>query len=165
MEQLTPDDRVAAQEKALDATNCEIALLRQHMDSRFASMRESSDAQFTSMRESTDAQFASMRESTDAQFASMRESTDAQFASMRESTDAQFANMRESTDARLAGIRQYVDDGFVKLRLEMQLHTNQALASAVEHLSAKIDKSTHWSIGLIISGLIGIIALAARGLL
>jgi len=39
MEQLTPDDRIAAQEKALDAVNCELALLRQHMDARFASMQ------------------------------------------------------------------------------------------------------------------------------
>jgi hypothetical protein len=35
MEQLTPDERIAAQEKALDATHCELALLRQHMDARF----------------------------------------------------------------------------------------------------------------------------------
>jgi len=110
MEQLTPDDRITAQEKALDAVNCELALLRQHMDARFASMQSSTDAQFASMR-------------------------------------------------------QYVDDGFVKLRLEMQLYTNQALAAAVVQLSAKIDKSTHWTIGLLISALIGIIALAARGLL
>lgn len=121
MEQLTPDDRIAAQEKALDAVNCELALLRQHMDARFTGMQAS---------------------------------TDAQFASMQASTDAQFANMR-----------QYVDDGFVKLRLELQLHTNGAVAAAVAQLSAKIDKSTHWTIGLLISGLIGVIALAARGML
>jgi membrane-bound lytic murein transglycosylase len=132
MEQLTPDDRIAVQEKALDAVNCELALLRQHMDARF-----------TGLQASTDAQFASMQASTDARFASMQASTDTQFASMR----------------------QYVDDGFVKLRLEMQLHTNQAVAAAVAQLSAKIDKSTHWTIGLLISGLIGMIALAARGLL
>ena len=78
MEQLTPDDRIAAQEKALDAVNCELALLRQHMDAKFASMQASVDARFASMQASTDAQFASMR--------------------------------------------QYIDDGLVKLRLEMQLY-------------------------------------------
>ncbi len=121
MEQLTPDDRIAAQEKALDAVNCELALLRQHMDAKFASMQASVDARFASMQASTDAQFASMR--------------------------------------------QYIDDGLVKLRLEMQLYTNQAVAAAVAELSAKIDRNGRWTIGLLISILTGLIALAARGLL
>ncbi|MTW09602.1 hypothetical protein GM658_03225 [Pseudoduganella eburnea] len=121
MEQLTPDDRIAAQEKALDAVNCELALLRQHMD---------------------------------AQFTRMRELSEAQFASMRVMLETQDANMR-----------QYVDNGLIKLRLEMQLHTDQAVAASAAQLSVKIDKSTHWAIGLLISGLVGIIALAARGLL
>ena len=132
MEQLTPDDRIAAQEKALDAVNCELALLRQHMD---------------------------------AQFTRMRELSEAQFASMRELSETQFANMRSMLEAQDANMRQYVDNGLVKLRLEMQLHTDQAVAASAAQLIAKIDKSTHWAIGLLISGLVGIIALAARGLL
>lgn len=61
MEQLTPDDRIAAQEKALGAVNCEISLLRQHMDARFASMRESSDAQFANMRQYIDGSVDKLR--------------------------------------------------------------------------------------------------------
>jgi len=61
MEQLTPDDRIAAQEKALDAVNCELALLRQHMDARFASMQASTDAQFASMRQYIDDGFVKLR--------------------------------------------------------------------------------------------------------
>ncbi len=110
MEQLTPDDRIAAQEKALNAVNCELALLRHHMEAKFASMQASTDAQF-------------------------------------------------------AGMRQYIDDGLVKLRLEMQLYTNQAVAAAVAELSAKIDRNGRWTIGLLISILTGLIAMAARGLL
>lgn len=72
MEQLTPDDRIAAQEKALDAVNCELALLRQHMDARFASMQASFDAQLASMQASTDAQFASMRQYIDDGFVKLR---------------------------------------------------------------------------------------------
>jgi hypothetical protein len=68
MEQLTPDDRITAQEKALDAVHCELALLRQHMDARFAGV----DAQFASMREATDAQFASMRQYVDDGFVKLR---------------------------------------------------------------------------------------------
>lgn len=61
MEQLTPDDRIAAQEKALDAVNCELALLRQHMDARFASMQASTDAQFANMRRYVDDGFVKLR--------------------------------------------------------------------------------------------------------
>ncbi|WP_426341046.1 hypothetical protein ACN9MZ_04375 [Pseudoduganella sp. S-14] len=61
MEQLTPDDRVAAQEIALDAVNCELALLRQHMDAQFASMQASFDAQFASMRQYIDDGFVKLR--------------------------------------------------------------------------------------------------------
>ncbi len=46
MEQLTPDERRAAQEKSLDAVNCELSLLRQHMDARFAQV----DQQFVATR-------------------------------------------------------------------------------------------------------------------
>jgi hypothetical protein len=134
MEQLTPDDRIAAQEKALDATNCELALLRQHMDARFAGMRESTDAQFAAMRESTNAQFAAMRESTNAQFAAMR---------------------------------QYVDDGLIKLKLEMQLYVQQEIAKAVaklDELKAQSDRNYRWSIGLQFSTLAAVLAVLARGL-
>ncbi|KQZ27706.1 hypothetical protein [Duganella sp. Root1480D1] len=61
MEQLTPDERIAAQEKALDGVNCELALLRQHMDARFASMQASTDAQFASMRQYIDDGFVKLR--------------------------------------------------------------------------------------------------------
>jgi DNA anti-recombination protein RmuC len=123
MEQLTPDDRIAAQEKALDATNCELALLRQHMDARFAGMRESTDAQFAAMRESTNAQFAAMR--------------------------------------------QYVDDGLIKLKLEMQLYVQQEIAKAVaklDELKAQSDRNYRWSIGLQFSTLAAVLAVLARGL-
>jgi len=50
MEQLTQEERIAAQEKAMDVVNCELALLRQHMDARFVSV----DAQFASMRQYVD---------------------------------------------------------------------------------------------------------------
>lgn len=141
MEQLTPDDRICAQEKALEAVNCELALLRQHMDAQFTHMREMSEAQFVSMREMSEAQFASMREMSEAQFAGMRMMSEMQTASMR----------------------QYTDDGLIRLRLEMQLHTNEAVATAVAQLGAKIDRNSHWTIGLLISIVTGIIALAARG--
>ena len=72
MEQLTPDDRITAQEKALDAVNCELALLRQHMDARFASMQASFDAQLANMLASTDAQFANMRQYVDDGFVKLR---------------------------------------------------------------------------------------------
>lgn len=68
MEQLTPDERIAAQEKALDAVNCELALLRQHMDARFVGV----NAQFAAMRESTDAQFAAMRQYVDSGLAQLK---------------------------------------------------------------------------------------------
>lgn len=61
MEQLTPDDRIAAQEKALDAVNCELALLRQHMDARFAAQRELTDAQFAAMRQYVDSGLAQLK--------------------------------------------------------------------------------------------------------
>jgi hypothetical protein len=116
-------DRIAAQEKALDATNCELALLRQHMDARFAGMRESTDAQFAAMRESTNAQFAAMR--------------------------------------------QYVDDGLIKLKLEMQLYVQQEIATAVaklDELKAQSDRNYRWSIGLQFSTLAAVLAVLARGL-
>ena len=135
MEQLTPDDRIAAQEKAVDAVNCELSLMRQHMDARFANVN--------------------------AQLASMREATDAQFAAMRESTDAQFASMR-----------QYIDDGLIKLKLEMQLYTRDEIAKAVAPLQAQIDalrspmdRISRWGFGMMAAILAGEVALLARGLL
>lgn len=123
MEQLSPEDRITAQEKALDAVNCELAKLRQHMDARFAA-------------------------------------TEVQLVCMRESTDAQFASMR-----------QYVDDGFTKLKLEMQLYTRDEIAKAIAPLQAQIDalrehidRISRWGFGMMAAILAGEIALLARGL-
>jgi DNA anti-recombination protein RmuC len=150
MEQLTPDDRITAQEKALDAVNCELALLRQHMDARFASMQASFDAQF----------------------ASMQASFDAQLASIQASVDAQLANMQASTDTQFANMRQYVDDGFVKLRLEMQIYTRDEIAKAIAPLQAQIDalrnhvdRISRWGFRMMAMILLGEVALLARGML
>ena len=138
MEQLTPDDRIAAQEKALDAVNCELALLRQHMDARFAAQREL----------------------TDAQFAHMRETTDAQFASMRATTDAQFAAMRQYVDSGLAQLK-------LEMQLYVQQEIAKAVALLTEKIDAvkaQADRNYRWSIGLQFSTLAAVLAVLARGL-
>jgi uncharacterized coiled-coil protein SlyX len=102
MEQLTPDDRIAAQEKALDAVNCELALLRQHMDARFASMQASFDAQFASMQASTDAQFASMRQYIDDGFVKLR-------LEMQLYTRDEIAKAVAPLQAQIDALRDHVD--------------------------------------------------------
>jgi hypothetical protein len=134
MEQLTPDDRMTAQEKALDAVHCELALLRQHMDARFVGV---------------DAQFASIRESTSAQFASMRESTDAQFANMRQYVDDGFARLRLE-------MQLYTRDEIVKAVAPLQ--------AQVEALRNPVDRISRWTFGMLASVLVGVLALVARGL-
>ena len=113
MEQLTPNDQIAAQEKEMNAVNCELSLLRQHMDGRFAGV------------------------------------------------DAQFASMR-----------QYINDGFAKLRLEMQLYTRDEVAKAIAPLQAQVDelrqhvdRISRWGFGMMAMILAGEVALLARGLL
>jgi len=102
MEQLTPDDRITAQEKALDAVNCELALLRQHMDARFASMQASFDAQFASMQASTDAQFASMRQYIDDGFVKLR-------LEMQIYTRDEIAKAIAPLQAQIDALRNHVD--------------------------------------------------------
>ena len=102
MEQLTPDDRIAAQEKALDAVNCELALLRQHMDARFASMQASFDAQFASMQASTDAQFANMRQYIDDGFVKLR-------LEMQLYTRDEIAKAVAPLQAQIDALRDHVD--------------------------------------------------------
>jgi|GEM_PF-1714373 len=102
MEQLTPDDRIAAQEKALDAVNCELALLRQHMDARFASMQASFDAQFASMQASTDAQFANMRQYIDDGFVKLR-------LEMQLYTRDELAKAVAPLQAQIDALRDHVD--------------------------------------------------------
>ena len=102
MEQLTPDDRIAAQEKALDAVNCELALLRQHMDARFAGMQASFDAQFASMQASTDAQFASMRQYIDDGFVKLR-------LEMQLYTRDEIAKAVAPLQAQIDALRDHVD--------------------------------------------------------
>jgi len=69
-------------------------------------------------------------------------------------------------------MRQYIDDGFVKLRLEMQLYTRDELAKAVAPLQAQIDalrddvdRISRWGFGMMAMILLGELALLARGLL
>ncbi|WP_426167861.1 hypothetical protein [Pseudoduganella sp. R-34] len=102
MEQLTPDDRTAAQEKALDAVNCELALLRQHMDARFASMQASFDAQFASMQASTDAQFTGMRQYIDDGFVKLR-------LEMQLYTRDEIAKAVAPLQAQIDALRDHVD--------------------------------------------------------
>jgi len=102
MEQLTPDDRIGAQEKALDAVNCELALLRQHMDARFASMQASFDAQFASMQASTDAQFANMRQYIDDGFVKLR-------LEMQLYTRDELAKAVAPLQAQIDALRDHVD--------------------------------------------------------
>ena len=102
MEQLTPDDRIAAQEKALGAVNCELALLRQHMDARFASMQASFDAQFASMQASTDAQFANMRQFVDDGFVKLR-------LEMQIYTRDEIAKAIAPLQAQIDSLRNHVD--------------------------------------------------------
>ena len=101
-EQLTPDDRIAAQEKALDAVNCELALLRQHMDARFASMQASFDAQSASMQASFDAQFASMRQYIDDGFVKLR-------LEMQLYTRDEIAKAVAPLQAQIDALRDHVD--------------------------------------------------------
>lgn len=102
MEQLTPDDRIAVQEKALDAVNCELALLRQHMDARFASMQASSDAQFASMQASTDAQFASLRQYVDDGFVKLK-------LEMQIYTRDEIAKAIAPLQAQINALRDHID--------------------------------------------------------
>lgn len=102
MEQLTPDDRIAAQEKALDAVNCELALLRQHMDARFASMQASTDAQFASMQASTDAQFAAMRQYVDDGFVKLK-------LEMQIYTRDEIAKAIAPLQAQIDALREHID--------------------------------------------------------
>jgi len=102
MEQLTPDDRIGAQEKALDAVNCELALLRQHMDARFASMQASMDAQFASIQASMAAQFASMRQYVDDGSANLR-------FEMQLYTRDEIAKAVAPLQAQIDALRDHVD--------------------------------------------------------
>ncbi|WP_374581176.1 hypothetical protein [Pseudoduganella sp.] len=69
-------------------------------------------------------------------------------------------------------MRQYVDDGFAKLRLEMQLYTRDEIVKAIASLQAQIDalrnhvdRISRWGFGMMAAILIGEIALLARGLM
>lgn len=80
--------------------------------------------------------------------------------------------MQASTDAQFASMRQYIDDGFVKLRLEMQLYTRDEIAKAVAPLQLQIDalrdhvdRISRWGLGMMAMILLGELALLARGLL
>ena len=113
MEQLTTEERITVQEKALKDVHCELALLRQHVDGRFTGM------------------------------------------------DAQFASMRE-----------YVDGAIAKAQLEMQLYVKDEIGKAVALLSARIDavesradRNFRWMMGLQVTILLSLAAMAARGLL
>ena len=139
MEQLTPDDRIAAQEKALAAVNCELALLRQHMDARFASMQASMDARFASMQASMDAQFASMQASMDAQFASMRQYVDDGSAKLR------------------LEMQLYTRDEIAKAVAPLQ--------AQIDALRDHVDRISRWGFGMMTMILLGELALLARGLL
>lgn len=135
MEQLTPDERIAAQEKALDAVNCELALLRQHMDARFVGVN---------------AQFAAMRESTDAQFAAMRASTDAQFAAMRQYVDSGLAQLKLE-------MQLYVQQEIAKAVAQ--------LTEKIDAVKAQADRNYRWCIGLQFTTLVAVLAVLGRGLL
>lgn len=135
MEQLTPDDRIAAQEKALDAVNCELALLRQHMDARFTGV--------------------------DAQFANMHESTDAQFANMREATDAQFSGMRQYVDDCVIKLKLEMQ---LYTKIEIDKAVAQ-LSEKIDAVKGHSDRIFRWMLGLQASILASLIALSARGLL
>jgi len=139
MEQLTPDDRIAAQEKALDAVNCELALLRQHMDERFASIQASMDARFASMQASMDAQFASMQASMDAQFASMRQYVDDGSAKLR------------------LEMQLYTRDEIAKAVAPLQ--------AQIDALRDHVDRISRRGFGMMTMILLGELALLARGLL
>jgi len=139
MEQLTTDDRIAAQEKALDAVNCELALLRQHMDARFASMQASMDARFASMQASMDAQFASMQASMAAQFASMRQYVDDGSAKLR------------------LEMQLYTRDEIAKAVAPLQ--------AQIDALRDHVDRISRWGFGMMTMILLGELALLARGLL
>lgn len=139
MEQLTPDDRITAQEKALDAVNCELALLRQHMDARFASMQASFDAQFASMQASFDAQLANMQASTDAQFANMRQYVDDGFVKLR------------------LEMQIYTRDEIAKAIAPLQ--------AQIDALRNHVDRISRWGFGMMAMILLGEVALLARGML
>ena len=139
MEQLTTDDRIAAQEKALDAVNCELALLRQHMDARFASMQASMDARFASMQASMDAQFASIQASMAAQFASMRQYVDDGSAKLR------------------LEMQLYTRDEIAKAVAPLQ--------AQIDALRDHVDRISRWGFGMMTMILLGELALLARGLL
>lgn len=139
MEQLTSDDRIAVQEKALDAVHCELALLRQHMDARFASMQASTDAQFASMQASTDAQFASMQASFDAQFVNLRQYIDDGFVKLR------------------LEMQLYTRDEIAKAVAPLQ--------AQIDALREHVDRISRWGFGMMAMILLGEVALLARGML
>ena len=139
VEQLTSDDRIAVQEKALDAVHCELALLRQHMDALFASMQASTDAQFASMQASTDAQFASMQASFDAQFVNLRQYIDDGFVKLR------------------LEMQLYTRDEIAKAVAPLQ--------AQIDALREHVDRISRWGFGMMAMILLGEVALLARGML
>jgi hypothetical protein len=67
---------------------------------------------------------------------------------------------------------EYVDDGIVKLKLEMQIYTRDEIAKAIAPLQARIDalrnhidRISCWGFGMMATILLGELALLARGLL
>lgn len=123
----------------MDAVNCELALLRQHMDARFASMQASMDARFASMQASMDAQFASMQVSMAAQFASMRQYVDDGSAKLR------------------LEMQLYTRDEIAKAVAPLQ--------AQIDALRDHVDRISRWGFGMMAMILLGELALLARGLL
>ena len=123
----------------MDAVNCELALLRQHMDARFASMQASMDARFASMQASMDARFASMQVSMAAQFASMRQYVDDGSAKLR------------------LEMQLYTRDEIAKAVAPLQ--------AQIDALRDHVDRISRWGFGMMAMILLGELALLARGLL